>query len=112
MRHKIVDLSSSLNSLYMRLDLFPKKVIINQMSKRLINNCELLIKQISSMRQKDKYDDLDQEESADLFKETFEISLMARASPLTCEIPKVGITFGVLFSLIVGQYFKLDQASD
>jgi predicted methyltransferase len=95
MRHKLKNLSAELNSLYMRLDMLPKKVIINQISKRLINNRELIINQIGAMRQKNKCCDLDQEEMGELLTQTFEISSMNRAVPITCTLPKVGLTFGV-----------------
>ena len=97
MRHKVVDLSKDLNNLYMRLDLLPKKVIINQHSKRIINNLELVMKQIAKMRQKNKCCDLDQEEMSQLFIQTFEIGSLGRAEPISCSVPKIGLTFGVKF---------------
>lgn len=99
MRHKVTDLTTELNQLYMRLDLLPKKAIIHQNSKRIINNHELLMKQIGKMKQKNKCTDLDQEESSQLFIQTFEIGELGRAEPISCQIPKIGFTFGVAFSL-------------
>lgn len=95
MRHKIVDIAQDLNSLYMRLDLLPKKIIVNQTSKRLINNSELVIKQVNRMKQKNKSTDLDQEEVSQLFVQTFEIGELGRAEPISCALPKIGLTFGV-----------------
>jgi hypothetical protein len=102
MRHKIIDLAEDLNQLYMRLDLLPKKIIIHQNSKRIINNHELLVKQIARMKQKNKCTDLDQEEISQLFVQTFEIGELGRAEPISCQVPKLGLTFGV-------QFCKLDQ---
>lgn len=112
MRHKLKDLANEMNTLYMRLDLYPKKVILNQIAQRLINNRDVIINQIGDMRQKNKCCDLDQEEMGELLKQTYEISSLNRATPITKSVPKVGLTFGVAFRLILDEHSYLEQRKD
>jgi hypothetical protein len=95
LRHKCIDLSARLDALYTTFDFYQQRIMINQVSKRLINNNELLMKEVSDFRLKNKSSDLDQKDLSSLFVETFEIGEMARTTPLPSPKPRLGIYFGV-----------------
>ena len=91
----MVDLKAELNKIYMRMDLMPKKMIINMVSKRLINNTELLIRQIGEIRLRVKARDMHQEAVADLLSSMYQLSEMGRCEKLNYKHAKLGLLFGV-----------------
>ena len=105
LKHKVLDITAEINKIYMRIDLLPKRIIINMISKRLANNAELILKQIGETRQKVRGRDMDQEDAGDLLSSVYQLSEMGRFNEINYTPNKLGLLYGV-DRILLGEYIK------
>jgi hypothetical protein len=95
LKHFVRNVTPLFNSVYLRFDLMVQKGLVREVSMRMINNNELIIKQIGDMKQQKKWVDLDQEVVSELLVETFELAELSRSVPSEGPAPLVGLLLGV-----------------
>jgi len=94
MRNRVYDVCSELNGLYMKNDLSSKQMMINNLSVRLLNNCEAAMTRITYTTQKNKAQDLTESMLSAVMFETYDFGKMNRSEDINTKLPEPRILFG------------------
>ena len=94
LRNRCIDICQDLHELYMKNDLNSKRMMTDNLSLKLINNCQAAMERISHTLHKNKAKDLTENILSAVMVETFDFNTMNRSEPVNSQFPLPRILFG------------------